>query len=218
MPFFDSVGSQLKDMITHLCAMIYPLLIELKPGLEIAQLRESKEKIAKSWRVVGQSIWGQYEGDPTPTTSTFTAFILECEIQEKKLRIKFITGKALPEKYCEIEVIFDKKFRLVLRHSPNEGMTFYFPVKKPGSGVELVPAKMEFSYQSAFGTVNQPAYLRLLFDILDGDNSSFASPIEALQALRIADELEASFKGSLVKYPVGTYPEEAKDWLPSEWS
>jgi glucose-6-phosphate 1-dehydrogenase len=133
------------------------------------------------------------------------------------VKIKVVTGKGLPEKYCGMEVIYRNDSRLVFRHYPNEGITFYFPVKKPGAGVELVPAKMEFTYQSAFGTVNQPAYLRLLSDILAGDNSSFASPIEALQALRIADKLEASFKGSLVKYPVGTYPEEAKDWLPSEW-
>lgn len=222
MPFFDnSVRSQLRDLITHLLsAMAYPLLIELPENLDVSSIRKEKEKIAHSLRVVDaeKAIWGQYEGYPTPTTSTFTAFTLECQnLRWQGTKIKVVTGKGLPEKYCGMEVIFRNGSRLIFRHHPNEGITFYFPVKKPGSGVELVPAKMEFTYQSAFGAVNQSAYFRLLSDILAGDNSSFASPIEALQALRIADNLEASFKGSMVKYPVGTYPEEAKDWLPSEW-
>jgi len=218
--FFDSVGSQLKDMITHLLAMVYPLLVELKPGLELSQLRESKDKIAKSWRVVGESIWGQYEGYPTSTTSTFTACILECEIGGKKIQCEFVTGKGLPEKYCAAEVISNNKSRLVLRHYPNEGIAFYFPVKRPGAGRELVPAKMEFTYESAFQQANQPAYLRLLSDILAGDkSSSFASPFEALQALRIADTFlqKDCVPSSFVKYDIGTYPEAAKDWLPSEW-
>lgn len=219
--FFDSVRSQLRDMITHLLsAMAYPLLIELPENLDVSSLRKEKEKIAQTLRVVGaeKAIWGQYQGYPTPTTSTFTAFTLECQnLRWQGIKIKFVTGKGLPEKYCGMEVIFRNGSRLIFRHYPNEGITFYFPVKKPGPGVELVPAKMEFTYQSAFGAVNQSAYFPLLSNILAGDNSSFASPIEALQALRIADELEASFKGSMVKYPVGTYPEDAQDWLPSEW-
>jgi glucose-6-phosphate 1-dehydrogenase len=219
--FFDTVRSQLRDMITHLLsAMSYPLLIELPENLDVYNLRREKEKIALNMRVVDaeKAIWGQYEGYPTPTTSTFNAFTLDCQnLRWQGVKIQVVTGKGLPEKYCGMEVIFHNGSRLVFRHYPNEGITFYFPVKKPGAGVELVPAKMEFTYENTFQQVNQPAYLRLLSDILAGDKSSFASPIEALQALRIADELEAHCVGSLVKYPVGTYPEEAKDWLPSEW-
>ncbi|WP_017717256.1 hypothetical protein [Kamptonema formosum] len=230
VPFFDSIRSQLRDMITHLLAMSYPLLIDLPPeGLEVASLRRQKEKIAQSLRVVDAdtAVWGQYQGYPTPTTSTFTAFTLECDTPRwKGVTIKVVTGKGLPEKYCGMEVIFREQSqvknlfsniapRLVFRHYPNEGIAFYFPVKRPGAGRQLVPAKMEFTYQSAFQQVNQPAYLRLLADICAGDKSSFASPLEALQALRIADQLEAGGH-SLVKYQVGTYPEEAKDWLPSE--
>ncbi|WP_233258771.1 hypothetical protein [[Phormidium] sp. ETS-05] len=91
------------------------------------------------------------------------------------------------------------------------------PVKEPSlSGSSLVPVQMEFTYESSFkDTLNTPAYLRLLYHILNGDNSIFASPVEALEALRIADELEGS-NPDFVKYPVGCYPVEAKDWLPSE--
>nr|WP_255552872.1 hypothetical protein [[Phormidium] sp. ETS-05] len=107
---------------------------------------------------------------------------------------------------------------MLFRHYPNEGIILGgVPVKEPSlSGSSLVPVQMEFTYESSFkDTLNTPAYLRLLYHILNGDNSIFASPVEALEALRIADELEGS-NPDFVKYPVGCYPVEAKDWLPSE--
>ncbi|MBD2481156.1 hypothetical protein [Planktothrix sp. FACHB-1365] len=230
--FLDRVGSQLTDMISHLLAMTTPLLLKLPENLDVSNLREGKEEAAQALQVIDseKTIWGQYLGYPTPTTSTFTAFTLECKNPRwEGVKIKVVTGKGLPQKYCGMEVIFDEQSqikslfgdikapRLVFRHYPNEGITFHFHVKRPGAGMELVPAKLEFTYENTFKQVNQPAYLRLLSDILAGDKSSFASPIEALQALRIADTLQKDcVPSSFVKYDIGTYPEAAKDWLPFE--
>jgi Glucose-6-phosphate 1-dehydrogenase len=231
--FFDRVGGQLPDMMSHLLAMTTSLLTKLPENLDISNLREGKEEAAQALQVIDseETIFGQYQGYPTPTTSTFTAFTLACQLPRwEGVKIKGITEKAAPKKYCGMEFIFQeqsqikslfgdiKEPRLVFRHYPNEGITFHFHVKRPGAGMELVPAKLEFTYENTFKQVNQPAYLRLLSDILAGDKSSFASPFEALQALRIADTLQKDcVPSSFVKYDIGTYPEAAKDWLPSEW-
>jgi glucose-6-phosphate 1-dehydrogenase len=238
--FFESVGGCLKDMHSHLIlSMLLPIIMELPASLDIQEVRKQKEIVALSLRVTDaqKAVWGQYSGyreecgNPNSKTPTLAAFTLESTLPRwKGVPLKIITGKALPDKHTGVEIVFKQRTgvrelfpsatqpaRLVFRHHPNEGICFYFNVKQPGSGIQLEPVKMEFTYQSAFHQLNQPAYVKLLSDILlAGDKTSFSGAVEAIQALRVAEILEAGRESSPISYQMGTFPVQAKDWLPVE--
>ena len=59
--------------------------------------------------------------------------------------------------------------QLILRIQPNEGATFKFEVKSPGSGMKSRPVEMEFSYDESFGEPSDEGYVRLLADAMLSD-------------------------------------------------
>ncbi|GEM_PF-3405926 len=234
--FYESVGGALPDMITHLLAIAYPFLIDLPTSLNIQDIRKAKENVARALRVtdIPKAVFGQYNGyrqecnNPSSQTMTFIGFTVEYPNPRwQGVPVKIVTGKGLPDKYCGVEIVFKQHSNacrmfpsatqpvLVFRHHPKEGISFHFDIKQPGVGMQIQTVKMEFTY-SALNQVNQPAYLRLLSDIMAGDLSWFSGPVEAIEALRVADDLQVGRVPSLVNYEVGTYPTEAKDWLPTE--
>jgi glucose-6-phosphate 1-dehydrogenase len=98
------------------------------------------------------------------------------------------TGKRLKQNLTEIAIHFKavphcmftetitgcpENNILVLKIQPDEGITFQFNVKRPGSSnyVESVP--MDFSYKESFKTKLPEAYERLLLDCMLGDSTLF---------------------------------------------
>lgn len=74
--------------------------------------------------------------------------------------------------------------RLVLRLSPDEGISVRFNAKTPGQGVDLERVSMDFSYQREFHGPNPDAYETLLLDAMQGDATLFMR----------ADEVEAQWR------------------------
>lgn len=62
---------------------------------------------------------------------------------------------------------------LVLKIQPDEGITFQFNVKLPGSVTHLETVNMDFSYKESFSADLPEAYVRLIFDCLIGDPTLF---------------------------------------------
>ena len=143
---------------------------------------------------------GQYEGytkelnvDPRSETETFVALKLMLDSHRwKGVPFYLRTGKMLGKKVTEISIHFkkpvvcygdvclfpeDKVLRnvLAIRVEPDEGIALRLMVKKPGFGMALAPAEMEFTYKEAFAEIEQPqAYERLLLDTIRGDQTLFA--------------------------------------------
>ncbi len=98
------------------------------------------------------------------------------------------TGKRLPKKSTEISIHFKSICRLLfgekcgneqnilsIRIQPEEGIIFRVIVKKPGFGLDLRGAPMEFSYGRAFGEEELvDSYERVFVDVLEGDHSLFS--------------------------------------------
>ncbi|HTL06365.1 MAG TPA: hypothetical protein VL241_11495, partial [Gemmatimonadales bacterium] len=76
---------------------------------------------------------------------------------------------------------------LVFQVQPDEGLSLSFQLKQPGSGVQISLARMDFSYQEAFGGGQRDAYETLLLDCMAGDPMLFLRSDATEAAWRIVD-------------------------------
>ena len=152
------------------------------------------------------------------------------------------TGKALAAKASQIVVVFKREpinlfsqlacdlrgpNRLIIRITPNEGMSLILDGKVPGVGMMLRPVKLDFSYGPSFASASPEAYEHLLLDAITGEATLFLRNDEVEAAWRIVDPIRASWNATgmpkLIMYPAGSQgPEQArrllgdpyKDWYP----
>jgi len=116
------------------------------------------------------------------------------------------TGKGLPSRFTSINVQFRmpphslftedaveachlRPNALHLRIQPHEGIDLHFDVKEPGSGNDMVPAKLTFNYEDFFNQRSPEAYQRLLLDVIKGDQALFIRSDEVEEAWRWTDGL-----------------------------
>ncbi len=143
------------------------------------------------------------------------------------------SGKRLPEFLTEIAIQFkqvplplfnwrnmagDAPNVLVLNLQPNEGITLTFGAKLPGPVNQIAPAKMEFSYQQAFGANPPEAYVRLLQDCMAGDATLFTRSDEVNAAWTFTNSILDAWDDNPVKnlpvYEAGTWgPPGAEDFI-----
>ena len=98
------------------------------------------------------------------------------------------TGKRLKKRSTEIAVhfktvphcLFTSSMKcypegniLILKIQPDEGISFCFNIKYPGTSNELDTVNMDFSYKKAYGVELPEAYERLLYDCMAGDSTLF---------------------------------------------
>jgi glucose-6-phosphate 1-dehydrogenase len=144
----------------------------------------------------------------------------------------FRTGKHLAQRMTEIAISFKqapfmafkntpvaalKPNWLVLRISPNEGISLQFEVKKRGGVLELAAVKMDFRYDDWFDKEPNVGYETLLHDVMSGDQTLFMGGDAAEQGWRVMQPvLDAWAKDAtdLAAYASGSDgPDAAKDLL-----
>ena len=86
--------------------------------------------------------------------------------------------------------------------------------KLPGPKIRIYPVKMEFNYDSAFGTQGPEAYERLLLDVMAGDATLFMrrDQVEAAWqfVMPMLDRWQQTHVRDLPEYQCGTWgPVEA---------
>jgi glucose-6-phosphate 1-dehydrogenase len=152
------------------------------------------------------------------------------------------TGKALAAKVSRIDVVFKREpldlfselgcdfrgpNRLVIRITPDEGLSLVIDGKVPGVGMTLRPVRMDFDYGATFASASPEAYEHLLLDAIHGETTLFLRDDEVEASWRIIDAIRASWNHNgmpkLIMYPAGSQgPAEAKrllgdpyrDWYP----
>ncbi len=169
---------------------------------------------------------------PDSQTETFAAVkLLIDNWRWKGVPFYLRSGKRMPRQGSEIcihfkpapGVLFGADGRhlahniLVLRVQPNEGMSLLINAKTPGTVTKIVPARLEFSYDVAFGSYSPEAYERLLLDAIHGDSTLFIRNDEVEGSWKIIDSIEAGWAANsppLSFYPGGTWgPPEASKLL-----
>jgi glucose-6-phosphate 1-dehydrogenase len=143
------------------------------------------------------------------------------------------TGKRLAKRVTEIAIQFrrtpfmlfrktpikdPRTNRLVVHIQPDEGISWRFAAKVPGSVMKLGLVNMDFDYARDFGRSHSTGYERLLYDCMMGDATLFqrADMVEAGWAAiePIIDVWKALPARGFPNYAAGTWgPKEADELM-----
>jgi glucose-6-phosphate 1-dehydrogenase len=161
--------------------------------------------------------------EPDSNTETYVAMQLEID-NWRWAGVPFYlrTGKHLSQRNTEIAIRFKQApytaFQdtpvdtlrpnwLVLRISPDEGISLQFEVKRRGPVVDLAAVRMDFHYDDWFPKEPNVGYETLIYDVMIGDPTLFMRADMVEQTWRIVQPvLDAWAKKStdLPIYPAGS--------------
>jgi len=241
--FYEQTGT-IRDMVqTHLFQVLTILAMEPPVSFEPDRLRDEKVRVLRSMLPVdpGRVVRGQYRGyrdepDVAKDSQAETYAAMQVFIDNWRwagVPFNLRTGKNLKRKVTELSLSFRhvpyNVFRgtdatppgrdaLVIRVQPNEGLSLQLNVKRPGVGIELDRAGLDFDYERRFHTQLLEAYELLLLEAMDGDHTLFTREDEVERAWEV---LMPVFEKPppVVEYDKGSWgPEEAEALiLPRHW-
>jgi glucose-6-phosphate 1-dehydrogenase len=126
------------------------------------------------------------------------------------------TGKHLTRRYTEIAICFKQapyaSFQdtpvaalrpnwLVIRISPDEGVSLQFEVKRRGQSVDLAAVKMDFHYDDWFEPEPNVGYETLLRDVMTGNQTLFMRADMVEQAWRIVQPVLDAWAAKPAEFP-----------------
>jgi glucose-6-phosphate 1-dehydrogenase len=243
--FYEATGAYRDMVVTHLMQVLAFVAMEPPTSLEPRAITEEKNKVFRSLKPLDpdQVVRGQYRGyrdepgvDPDSQTETFVA--LRCEVDNWRwsgVPFYLRTGKRMAESARIISISYHEPphgmFPAesgVRRYGPDHltfdldersRMSLSFYGKRPGPGMQLDKASMQFSLEGTGKELEAlEAYERLIHDAMIGDHTLFttADGIERLWEVS-APLLESP--PPLQPYEPGTWGPEAIDDLiaPYRW-
>jgi glucose-6-phosphate 1-dehydrogenase len=215
--FYERTGA-IRDMVqTHLFQVLTFLTLEPPAAFGPEELGDEKVKVLRAMHPVGPEdvVRGQYSGytdeegvEDGSTVETFAALRVEID-NWRWAGVPFFlrTGKRLPRKVTEATVVFrdvpHQVFESVgagdfepnalrLRLQPDEGVSLSFTVQRPGLGISLDRAALDFDYDSAFADVPLvEAYELLLLEAMHGDQTLFLRQEAVERAWEVLEPLFA---------------------------
>ncbi|HZX50148.1 MAG TPA: hypothetical protein VFE94_03320 [Candidatus Paceibacterota bacterium] len=236
--FYEGIGA-LRDVgQNHLLQLLALLCMDNPGGFGAELVRKKRAELLESLEIFGKgevakkTVRGQYEGyrrekDVDPNSQTETYFRIEASLNTDKWRgvpIYLEGGKAMKEEKVEATITFrhptpclcppeqGKHYKNVLyyRIQPKEGIHIVFWVKKPGPKMVVEEKEFAFDYKAAFGGEEfLDAYVRLLHNVIQGDQTLFVSTEEIMAEWKFVDPiLRAWQKGitPLTIYQKNTMP------------
>ena len=196
--FYERTGA-LRDMVqTHLLQVMTFLAMEPPASFEPERLRDEKVKVLSAMRPIHPEdvVRGQYRGyrdeKDVPSDSEVETFVaMKAKIDNWRWAgVPFFlrAGKRLQRRQAEATVVFHdvphqifenaeagstRPNRLAVRLQPDEGISISFTVQRPGVGISLEQASLDFDYGQAFQTPLVEAYELLLLEAMRGDHTLF---------------------------------------------
>jgi glucose-6-phosphate 1-dehydrogenase len=227
--FYDATGT-IRDMVaTHLFQVLTILAMEPPVSFHPDRLRDEKVRVLRSMGEVDPAkvVRGQYRGyrqepDVAPNSESETFAAMQLEIENWRwagVPFNLRTGKKLARKVTEASQSFRhvpyNVFRgtdatplgrdaLVVRIQPDEGISVNLNIKKPGVGLEMERAMLDFDYEESFRTPLVEAYELLVLEAMAGDHTLFTR----------WDEVERAWE---VLMPVLENPPPIHEYEPGSW-
>lgn len=233
--FYEEAGV-LRDVFqNHLLQLVALIAMEPPARYDARSVRNEKVKVFEALSCVHpqRAVFGQYtaadgragyrqEEGVSPDSQQATYAAVELAIANWRWQgVPFFvrSGKALASKSTEVVLQYrvpphvpfsiDQELRadrLVLRVSPDEGISIRFNVKKPGQDIRMDRARLDFSYSREFSVPNPDAYETLLLDVIQGDATLFMRADEVEAQWRIMEPLleAAETAGQPAEYPAGS--------------
>jgi glucose-6-phosphate 1-dehydrogenase len=241
--FYERTGA-IRDMVqTHLFQVLTFLTMEPPATFEPEQLRDEKVKVLRAMRPVDPErvVLGQYRGyqdeqavAPGSEVETFVA--MEARLDNWRWAgVPFFlrTGKRLRRRVAEATVVFrgvphrifeeaelggPEPNRLALRIQPDEGISLSFTVQRPGLGIALEGAALDFHYGRTFDTPLVEAYEVLLLEAMRGDQTLFIRQESLERAWEVLEPVFADLPRTIPYEPATWGPEEADALIaPRRW-
>jgi glucose-6-phosphate 1-dehydrogenase len=241
--FYEQTGT-LRDMVgTHLLQVLTFLAMEPPVSFDPERLRDEKAKVLLAMDEVRPQdvVRGQYAGyrqepDVAKDSQGETYAAVELHIDSWRwagVPFYLRTGKNLARKDTELTMVFrdvpydvfkgtdterPRRDHLTFHVQPDEGIKVEFNVKKPGPGLELHRATMNFSYEQTFHGQLIEAYETLLLEAMTGDHTLFTREDEVERAWEVLMPVLED-PPPVVFYEKGSWgPKEADDLIaPHRW-
>jgi glucose-6-phosphate 1-dehydrogenase len=205
--FYEETGT-IRDMVqTHLFQVLTILAMEPPVSFEPNRLRDEKVRVLRSMLPVDPAkvVRGQYRGyrdepDVAKDSQSETYAAMQVFIDNWRwagVPFNLRTGKRLKRKVTELSLSFRhvpyNVFRgtdamppgrdaLIIRVQPHEGLSLHLNVKRPGVGLELDRASLDFRYDRQFQTELIEAYELLILEAMEGDHTLFTREDEVEEA------------------------------------
>ena len=243
--FYEGTGAYRDMVVTHLFHVLGFVAMEPPTTLEARSIVEETGKVFRSVSAIDPAnvIRGQYAGyrdgpgvDPASQTETFIGMRAGIENWRWSGVPFFLrTGKRLGEQRRLLTIAFREPPRRMFRearafvedYGPDHisfdlgdpgGITTRFLAKVPGPQMRLGQARMEFSYQSSFGTQGLEPYERLMYDAMLGDRTLFTDA-DGIESLWAASDALIGDPPPLHRYAPGSYgPQKMHELIaPRRW-
>jgi glucose-6-phosphate 1-dehydrogenase len=213
--FYEEAGVIRDVFQNHLLQLVALVAMEPPARYDARSVRNEKVKVFEAMECAGpdEAVFGQYvtgggmegyreEEGVSPESSQATFAAVEFRISNWRWQgVPFFvrSGKRLRQKATEIVLHYripphnpfdlSEKLRgdrLILRISPDEGISIRFNIKDPGQeqDIRLDRMNLDFSYSNYFPGPVPDAYETLLLDVMHGDATLFMR----------ADEVEAQWR------------------------
>jgi len=223
--YYDGVGAT-KDMVqSHLMQMAALVAMEVPATFDDAGIRDGKVAVLKHLRFeTNRILSGQYKGyleekNIAPDSATETFVALRATIDTPRWRgvpFDFVTGKKTDEKNTMVVIDFRDnsnrerlwpgepivKNRLIIRVSPDEGVSFRLNVKEPGLSSAITSQEMDYCHHCQYVGNRPEAYERILLDLIRGQSTLFTRWDEIETAWGIIDDVKKAMKAPI---PYETY-------------
>lgn len=232
--FYDREGA-LKDVgQNHLLQLLCLTTMEIPSRFDEKCIRDEKVKVLKKVKLSSQDVvLGQYEGYTSENgvakdSRTETFFAVKAHVNNRRWKgVPFYlrSGKNLGKRFASIYIqfkepnytVFDgQKLNpnyLVIQIQPDDGMLVQLNGKVPGEKMKVMPVKMTFCHECAFGPNTPQAYETLLYEALQGDQSAFVRADEVELSWKVIDKITKK-KPGVHAYAKGTFgPKEADDMI-----
>ena len=151
--------------------------------------------------------------DKNSNVETFIA--LKAEVNNRRWKgVPFYlkTGKMLDTRFAQVNIVLKDVFcRLYfgkqcehnvisIRIQPDEGISIRINSKLPNS-LDLIPVNLDFCHECEFGISTPEAYEKLLFDVMNGDQTLLTRIDEVLESWKFTDPLISCMKKLKKDFP-----------------
>ncbi|HEX9236891.1 MAG TPA: glucose-6-phosphate dehydrogenase [Actinomycetota bacterium] len=241
--FYEETGT-IKDMIqTHLFQVMTFLAMEPPVSFDPDRLRDEKVRVLRSMKPIdpakvvrGQYIGYRNEPEVAPDSQSETYGAIQVELDNWRwASVPFFlrTGKKMKRKVTEVSLSFRDvpynvfkgtdatplgRDHLTIRIQPNEGITLGLNMKKPGVGLELDRATLDFDYQDVYRAPLIEAYELLILEAMEGDHTLFTREDEVERAWEVLMPVLEQPPPVALYEPGSWGPEEAEALIaPRHW-
>jgi glucose-6-phosphate 1-dehydrogenase len=241
--FYEETGTIRDMMQTHLFQVMTILAMEPPVSFDPDRLRDEKVRVLRSMKPVDPSkvVRGQYVGyrdekDVAKDSQAETYAAIQVEMDNWRwagVPFNLRTGKKLKRKATEVSLSFRSvpynvfkgtdatplgRDALVIRVQPDEGISLNLNIKKPGVGMELDRAVLDFDYEKTYHTPLLEAYELLILEAMKGDHTLFTREDEVERAWDVLAPILEDPPPVKLYQPGSWGPEEAEELvLPRHW-